>query len=247
MLPVTLKKEAGTVSNIRRSMVLVTASVAVLAASAGCSGLREARDIKDAPMPPKYVESRQREFQPSEGSLWKDSASLFEDRKARRINDLVTILVTERTTASKTATTNANRESSADYAITQLPSGMRINNLPLVNDLTNGVRGNGTSDFAGKGDTSREGRMTATITAKVIEVLPNDNLVLEARKEVVVNNEKEIIVFRGIVRPDDISPTNTILSQNVADAQIYLVGDGVLNDKQSQGWLVRLLDQVWPF
>jgi len=81
----------------------------------------------------------------------------------------------------------------------------------------------------------------------VVEVLPNSNLVLESRKEVVVNNEKEILVLRGIVRPDDIAPNNTISSQYVADAQIYLVGDGVLDDKQSQGWLVRFLDKVWPF
>jgi len=54
-------------------------------------------------------------------------------------------------------------------------------------------------------------------------------------------------VLRGIIRPDDISQSNTILSQYVADAQIYLVGEGTLGDKQSQGWLVRLLDKIWPF
>ena len=77
--------------------------------------------------------------------------------------------------------------------------------------------------------------------------MPNSNMVVESRKEVVVNNEKQIVVLRGIVRPDDISTTNTIISTYVADAQIYLVGDGVLADKQSQGWLVRALDSVWPF
>ena len=77
--------------------------------------------------------------------------------------------------------------------------------------------------------------------------MPNSNMVVESRKEVIVNNEKQIVVLRGIVRPDDISTTNTIISAYVADAQIYLVGDGVLADKQSQGWLVRALDSVWPF
>jgi flagellar L-ring protein precursor FlgH len=72
-------------------------------------------------------------------------------------------------------------------------------------------------------------------------------MVVESRKEVVVNNEKQIVVLRGIVRPDDISTSNTIISTYIADAQIYLVGDGVLADKQSQGWLVRALDSVWPF
>jgi flagellar L-ring protein precursor FlgH len=72
-------------------------------------------------------------------------------------------------------------------------------------------------------------------------------MVIESRKEVIVNNDKQIIVIRGIVRPDDISTANTVISANVGDAQIYLVGDGVLDDKQSQGWLVRALDSVWPF
>jgi flagellar L-ring protein precursor FlgH len=81
----------------------------------------------------------------------------------------------------------------------------------------------------------------------VIEVLPNSNLVIESRKEVVVNNDKEIMVLRGVIRPEDISTNNTIYSYQVADAQIYLVGDGVLDDKQSQGWLTRLLDKAWPF
>lgn len=219
----------------------------LMVALSGCSGLQEAREIKSAPMPAKYVEAKQKEFASPEGSLWKDGASLFEDRRARRVNDLVTILISEQTTASKSATTTANKESDADFSIAQLPTGLRANNLPILNDVTQGIKGNSSSDFTGQGDTRRQGRMTATVTAKVVEVLPNSNLVLEARKEIVVNNEKEIVVFRGIARPDDISTSNTISSSKVGDTQIYLVGDGVLNDKQSQGWLVRFFDQVWPF
>ncbi len=71
--------------------------------------------------------------------------------------------------------------------------------------------------------------------------------IVHAQKVDLVNNEKEILVFRGLIRPDNISPNNTILSQYVADAQIYLVGNGVLDDKQSPGWLVRFLDKAWPF
>ena len=128
-----------------------------------------------------------------------------------------------------------------------------LQSWPLLKKLypaakfTPSASGSSKSKFAGKGDTSRKGNITATITAKVIEVLPNSNMVVESRKEVVVNNEKQIVVLRGIVRPDDISTSNTIASTFVADAQIYLVGDGVLADKQSQGWLVRALDSVWPF
>jgi flagellar L-ring protein precursor FlgH len=225
----------------------------------GCNGLREAREIRDAPMPPKYVETKERDTKTTEGSLWKDNASLFEDRKARRVNDLVTIIITETTTATKKATTNTGSDSSATYADPNIfnmdKKDFGIQNLPLLgkalysnnSKFAPTASGNRSSSYKGSGDTARQGTLTATITAKVVEVLPNENLVLESRKEIMVNNEKDIIVLRGIVRPDDISTNNTVNSQFVADAQIYMIGDGAINDKQSQGWLVRFLDSVWPF
>ena len=86
-----------------------------------------------------------------------------------------------------------------------------------------------------------------TITAKVVEILPNGNLVLESRKEITVNNEKQILVFQGMARPEDIAMDNSIMSDKVADSRVFFVGDGVLQDKQRPGWLVRLLDKIWPF
>jgi flagellar L-ring protein FlgH len=223
----------------------------------GCAGLQEAREIKEAPMPPKYVEAKPKEYQPAEGSLWRDRATLYEDRKARRVNDVVTVLISETSAATKKATTNASRDSSADYGITNF-FGMNpdygVQGWALLKDFYHSgnvfapaVSGTGASNFKGTGDTARQGSITASISARVVEVLPNQNLVLESRKEILVNNEKEILVFKGMIRVDDISPTNTVLSRNVANAQIYLVGNGVLDDKQHQGWLVRFFDKVWPF
>lgn len=228
----------------------------------GCAGLKEAREIKEAPMPAKYIETTERVVV-HEGSLWRDKVSFYEDRKARRLNDLVTIIVNETSTASKKASTDSSRDSSANYGLgnffgstltnmnwsQQLPSKLfgfttpwsGSNFAPYVNSSTN------NSQFKGSGATTREGKLSGTITAKVVEVLPNSNLVLESRKEILVNNEKEILVFRGIVNPDNIAPNNTVQSQYIADAQIYLVGEGVLDDKQSAGWLVRFLDKIWPF
>ncbi len=219
----------------------------------GCAGLKDAREIKSAPMPSKYIEmpKPERAVHISEGSLWVNRASFYEDRRARRVNDLVTVLVNERSVASKRAATDVGRESSADYRLTDffgMNTDFGINNIPMVGGrFSPTVRGQARSEFDGEGDTRREGRLIGTITATVVEVLPNSNLVIESRKEVVVNNEKEILVLKGIVRPDDISHNNTVFSQYVANAQIYFVGDGVLGDKQSPGWLVRFLDKAWPF
>ncbi len=222
-----------------------------------CSELKEVREVKNAGMPPKYYPEQSQQFVASEGSLWRGKASLFEDKKARRINDLVTIIINETTSAQKKASTSSSRDSSTNYGLDTffgMNTDFNIQNLPIINGFykagnvfSPSVKGAAKSDFKGDGDTQRTGRITGTITAKVVEVLPNGNLVIESRKEIFVNNEKEILVLRGIIRPDDISQNNTILSQYVADAQIFLVGEGTLGDKQSQGWLVRFLDKIWPF
>ena len=238
------------------NLILLASCFSLLTFLAGCAGLKDAREIKNAPMPPKYYAIKESEPVSPDGSLWKDAASLYEDRKARRVNDLLTILIAENVSATNTASTNDSRDSSASYAVADLfgaNTDFGIQGLPLLKKLypatkfTPTASGSSKSSFAGKGDTSRNGTITATITAKVVELMPNSNMVVESRKEVVVNNEKQIVVLRGIVRPDDISTSNTIISTYIADAQIYLVGDGVLADKQSQGWLVRALDSVWPF
>jgi flagellar L-ring protein precursor FlgH len=235
-----------------KRLALFTAAVLLVSFAVGCSGLKDARDIKNGSMPKKYYATRDVDPVTPDGSLWQDRASLYEDRKARRVNDLLTIIISETTNATKKAGTNASRSSQADYHIGNLFNAnlnQKVLKTPLGSYISPTAQSGDpiTSAFAGKGDTSRQGTLTATITAKVVEVLPNSSMVVESRKEVIVNNEKEIVVLRGIVRPDDISTNNTISSAFVADAQIYLVGDGVLDDKQSQGWLVRALDKVWPF
>jgi len=240
-----------------KNIICYSACCIAVASLIGCSGLKDAREIKAGTMPTKYIANKESDPAVSDGSLWRDTASLYEDIRARRVNDLLTILVTESTTAVNAASTDASGTSKGAYNVSNLfgaTTDFGIQTWPLIKHAyPNGLKftptasGSSISSFAGKGDTARKGTLTATITAKVVEVLPNSNLVIESRKEVIVNNDKQIIVIRGIVQPSDISTANTIISSKVADAQIYLVGDGVLDDKQSQGWLVRALDKVWPF
>ncbi|MBI5408119.1 MAG: flagellar basal body L-ring protein FlgH [Nitrospirae bacterium] len=210
------------------------------------------------PPPLKYVQPvDEKIIRQSANSLWSDSANIFEDTKARRLNDLVTIKIEESLIGSGKADTQTSRDSSLDFALTNLfgmNNDFNLQNAFLLRDLFKGdnvfepsVKSASKSEFKGKGDTNREGKLVATITAKVVEVIPNGNLLLEARKELTINDEKQILVLSGIVKPDDIDSSNTVSSSKIADAQIYYVGDGVLQDKQSPGWFVRVLDKVWPF
>lgn len=200
------------------------------------------------PPPPKYVYKDEAPVQPSANSLWRGIAGLIEDPRARRLNDLVTIRVYENITASGKADTSAKRNSSLDASVQNffgMPLSASVNKGRFM--LTPTVTGSMEDDFKGSGATTREGKLVGTITAKVVEVMPNGNLVLESRKELTVNNEKQILVFRGMIRPEDVATDNSVMSSKVADAEVYFVGDGVIQNKQRPGWLVRLLDKIWPF
>jgi flagellar L-ring protein precursor FlgH len=210
------------------------------------------------PPPPKYVSpDTDLMVRPTRNSLWNDSRGLFVDTKAARLNDLVTIRIIENLTGSGTADTDTSRESSAHYELENLfgmNNDFNLQNAFLLKNMYKGanifepeVAGNAKSEFKGEGETNREGELVATITAKIVEVLDNGNYILESRKEMTINNERQILVMTGMVRPEDITSENIVLSTKIADARIYYVGDGVIQDKQSPGWLVRVLDNLWMF
>jgi len=186
----------------------------------------------------------------SSGSIWQAaSIPLTEDGKARRVGDVVTIIVTETASASKQAATATGRTSEISAGIPAFMGlqgvGLLANNLG--GDLSKLIDASASSTFDGSGSTSRKETLTATITAKVIDVLPNNNLRIEGRRNVKVNNEDQIVTVRGVIRQRDITAENTINSIYVADAQITYSGEGIISDRQKPGWLMNLVDKVWPF
>jgi flagellar L-ring protein precursor FlgH len=204
------------------------------------------------PPPPKYVHHQEKAGEArTANSLWDNGGALFEDFRARRVNDLLTINVLESISGSGAADTAAARNSTLDASVSGFfgaPLDLNLSNMyGKGNTFSPSVGGSMTDDFKGTGTTNRTGTIVGTITARVVEVMPNGTLSVESRKDITINNEKQVLILRGAVRPEDISVTNTIASNKVADAEIYLVGDGVLQDKQKPGWLVRFLDGVWPF
>jgi flagellar L-ring protein FlgH len=189
------------------------------------------------------------------GAIWRDSAGLFEDRKARGLNDLVTINILESSSASKRANTSTGRQSTMEANIANMLGGSLTYDLESIFGKGSGLAGtlapkvsaSTQNNFSGLGSTDRQGSLIATITARVVDVLPNGNLLIESRKDITVNREKQVLLLRGVIRPEDIATDNTILSNYVANAEMIYTGDGVVSDKQGQGWLVRFFDWVWPF
>ena len=177
-------------------------------------------------------------------SLWSDDVAfgdLFSDPKARRAGDVITIKIAESSSASNSADTSTDRDSSLSAGISEF-FGMKATTLQ---DFS--VSGDMKSGFEGSGSTSRSGSLEAFITARVVEVMPNRNLKIVGSREIMVNNEKQIMTIYGVVRPRDISENNVVLSTFVADARIAYSGAGIVDDRQKPGWIANALNSVWPF
>jgi flagellar L-ring protein precursor FlgH len=185
------------------------------------------------------------------GSLWQQSnASLFSDRKAKDIGDIVTVIIVEQASATKEATTSTDRSTSMSAAI---PNFFGLENSKFWTeahnpvDLQNLVNAEFNNAFDGGGTTTRKEDLTASLTTQVVGRYPNGQLKIRGGKEVMVNSEVQIIYLTGIIRPVDITAANTVNSSKILNARISYTGKGAISDKQKPGWAMRLLDNVWPF
>lgn len=224
----------------------------IIAFALSCAPQVQAPLDSDKFLPPEIPKPTK--SQPSlaeQASIWSDSSPsgwLFSDRKASRVNDVVTIKVIESATAEGKAATKLSKKNEVEAGITGLVGLEDI--LARYNptmELGTMLGANTDSNFTGSGETERSGRLIATITAVVTDVLSNGNLVIEGRKEIRVNDETQILIITGIVRPDDISADNSVLSSRIAQTRLSFEGKGVTSHRQRPGWLSRFLDAVWPF
>lgn len=187
------------------------------------------------------------------GSLWQEEngrAYLYEDLRAMRIGDILTIKIVENHKGSKSADTSAERDSTIQNSLAGTAVGyIGIPGIRLGGEARRGlgIDASASNKFGGKGATNREGTLTGTISVVVTEVLPNGDLRVEGRREVTVNSEKQMMTIAGLVRRVDVDTKNTVLSSAIADAKIVYSGLGVLDDVQRPGWLVRVLDWVSPW
>lgn len=182
---------------------------------------------------------------PSAGSLYAMGGTLGDlamDFRATRVGDVVTVVVAEQASATAQGTTSSKRASSANASVNSL-FGPR-----QTGALTNLANLSGQQQLAGQGATSRQTALTTTLSARVIKVLPSGNLILEGTKAITINSESQLVAIRGIVRPIDIGPDNSIASNRVADLEVRINGKGVVNDAiHRPNMLYRLLLGVLPF
>jgi flagellar L-ring protein FlgH len=179
-------------------------------------------------------------------SLWTSrSGSLVTDLRASRAGDLITIVINERSSADKSGETKLDRNGS--YSTDQSVPGFRYPRWLRGFLLSLSASGNGKTSYAGTGSTTRTDSATGQITARVMRVLDGGALVLEGRKLVVLQDETQVIVVSGIVRPQDVAADNTVQSTALADAEIRIEGRGVVSARQQPGIIQRIFDFLGLF
>ena len=189
---------------------------------------------------------------PQEGSLWtpKNPRGLLADLRACNVGDIVTVTITENAQASDQASTQADKTSGVKVGITSL-LGLSMPQMNAFKDNTvtaeNAIEGAVGNTSKGSGTTARQSSFTSFLTTRVIQILPNNNLVIQGSRQMKINNETEVVTLSGIVRPEDLDPGNNVPSARLAEARMEISGFGVVSDKQRQGWLTRIIDHVWPW
>jgi len=182
----------------------------------------------------------------SPGSTWVAGSRLADsarDVRASQVDDLVTIVVSEATSAVSTGATKTQRQSSTQNSITGL-----LGVPKATSSLANLANTSGNTQLNGQGTTSRTTSLTTTLTARVTKVLPNGSLVVESTHEIQVNSEHQTILVRGVIRPDDIDTTNSVPSTRVADLEVHVDGKGVVGDAIKRPFILyRLLLGLLPF
>lgn len=184
-------------------------------------------------------------------SLWVENHQgnyLFSDHKARRINDVVTVNIIEQSDAEAEVETKSDKSSTLSAGLSGLLGFERVAARRNPNMKLDTLIGAKTSTkFTGKGETTRSGKLVASMSCLVVDVLPNGNLFIRGQRRLRLNDEEIIMVLSGIVRPRDISADNVIPSTLIADARIEYTGEGVLADKTKPGWFTRAFEKAWPF
>ena len=168
---------------------------------------------------------------------------LFGDLRARRLNDLVTVRVVESLSGVGSADSALDKNSTATAAVPNL-FGLE-SKYPGWLDPTALASMSANSQFKGSGQTARSGELSAVVTARVAEVLPNGDLVLEGLREIDINGDRQMLVLSGIVRTADVGPGNVVPSTAIGNMRIRYFGNGLMKDNLSPGWLVRVLNKIF--
>ena len=229
---------------LRRSAVIAVLAPMLLAGCVAAGDVRPyppiAQQVTSAPVAPAYA---------SQGAIYQAGGgntglSLFADKRARDVGDLLTIQLVESTVAQTNAATQVGKESSIGIGVPELFGGpVTVNGRDVLSASASGSR-----DFDASGRSTQSNRLQGSVTVTVVQRLPNGNLVVEGSKNLRLNQGDELVQVQGVVRPSDIGPDNSVPSSRVADARIVYGGRGAIAQSNAMGWLGRFFhSRLYPY
>lgn len=184
-------------------------------------------------------------------SLWlkktNNERGMFSDKVAANIGDILTVIISEKTTLSNKLNTTTKKKGTIVNAVMQFLFPSTVSAFGTHGGSLPGTNLSGANDYSGDGSIKNESTLDARASVEVIDVKPNGNLIIEGVRLVSFSDEREFSVLRGVVRPYDISTDNTIDSNRIADAEIEYFKEGSLTAAQRKGWLLKLNDLINPF
>ena len=202
--------------------------------------------------PPAYVdETTHCNLQPHaaqtghEGSIYgRGENPLFYDKKAMRVNDIVTVVINENTFQSSQGDKKIS-DTSQNHMGGGIFSGGVVGSLNSLTDI--GFKTGSNNSFSATGRNSRNEKFSTTITARVVKVLNNGNYFISGSRELLLNGTKQIVEISGVIRPYDIDESNTINSKYIADARIHYETEGDIREATRKPWGSRIVESIWPF
>jgi flagellar L-ring protein precursor FlgH len=218
-------------ARVRKAVVLATLATSLLASGLGLPKLPKQHPKTPDQLRAEYIERLQQQYAPAAdqstvGSLWSPQSILGDfssDYKARSLNDTITILVSVQTTAAQSGTVDSERSLTSNSAITGIMGRIPAATNPLLS-------GQSSSVLKGQGSTASNTTFATSLTGQVIAVFPNGNLVVQAERQIFMNNQHENVTVRGMIRPWDIGPFNTVPSTALSNLEIEMKGKGIISD-----------------
>jgi len=228
---------------VKRALAVVLLVAALVSSSAA------RKKEKDAGTLQRYLERVQvvqrAPSYASPVSLWMDGgplSALATDYKARRVGDVVLVQIVEQVTATSSSSVNSQRKFEASSGIAALAGKLSTSGISTL------FSPQSSSQLQGKGDAATKTSIRTSVSGRVVAVLPNNNLVIEARREATANNERQTVLLRGVVRPGDVTPENTVLSTQLSDLEMELKGHGVMSDaSRPPNWVIRTILKILEF
>jgi flagellar L-ring protein FlgH len=208
--------------------------------------------------PPKYVEQmpaqeNQKDYTSTGSIFGQGDNPLFSDHKAMHVNDIVTVVISETAQSSNSGSKALSKSDESAlgaglFSNTGAANSSMTKSMASVNGFSDvGFNSASTSAYSGSGSSTKDASFTTTVSARVVKVLKNGNYFISGRREILIDDQKQLVQISGVIRPYDIDQYNNINSTQMSDAKILYKTEGDVDRATKQGWGTKIIQAVWPF